>query len=192
MKKIGIGIWSVVLVCFLCLGANYISNEVWIDGYQSGDYKGSCLQILGFTEAYIAPYNEGNRQYQLENYEKAIEQYEKALTRHPSYHRECKIRINLVLAMLAGIEPEKITKENLQDTLNLLEDAKEVLYAHGCAEEEEEGHNADAQRLKDEIEQFEKKLQENVTADPDNSQEEQKEEEKEQDEEKRRRKLKNS
>lgn len=155
MKKILAGIGVIFTVVFICLLVNHISNENMIDDYNNEVYAENKLSYLGFLQPYIAPYNQGNVEYMKENYGEAIEQYKKALDENPSFERECLIRINMALAMVIPINPEEITQDNVEETIKLLEDAKEVLLEHGCAHDEDsDGHNEDAQQLKEDIDKF--------------------------------------
>lgn len=159
MKKI-LAIVGILFILFWgCLIVNYAANESMIDQYNNGKYEKNSLAVLGFTEPYISHYNQGNNYFRAGSYEKAIEEYRKALDKKPPHDRECLIRINLALAMVTPIKPDEITESNLEETLGVLEEAKDVLTLHGCANENDHnGHNEDAQRLKDEIDAFEEML----------------------------------
>ncbi|MGN0394955.1 MAG: tetratricopeptide repeat protein [Coprococcus sp.] len=161
MKKLLTGFWIILVLFLACLIINFVANELMIDRYNSGIYEKKSLAVLGFTEPYIAPYNQGNNYFKMGDYEKAVEEYKKALSKNPPHDRECMIRINLALAMVTPIKPEEITENNLEEIINILEEAKEILIAHGCANRDDHnGHNEDAQRLKDEIDEFEESLKE--------------------------------
>lgn len=144
MKKIFTTVWIVLIGCFLFL-------------------------VVDFSAC-----NKGNEYYKKGEYDAAIKAYQKALNRHPSHQMECMLRINLVLAMVTPIDPTEITDSQIADTIQLLEDAKEILYAHGCATEDGNGHNQEAQTLKEDIDRFEeelKELQENEPEDDTENQE---------------------
>lgn len=159
MKKILMAVWIVFVLFFICFSVNFAANEIMIDKYHEGIYEENNLDIMGFTQPYIEPYNKGNIYFQKGNYEKAIEEYQKALEKNPPHDRECMIRINLALAMVTPINPEEVTEDNLEETINILEEAKDVLTIHGCANENDHnGHNEEAQTLKDEIDEFEDML----------------------------------
>lgn len=160
MKKIFTSIWLLLIGCLLCLIVNFSANQAWIKEYHAGNFTENKLSFLGFFEPYISYYNKGNVYYQNGDYDAAIMAYQDALERHPSHDRECLIRINLVLAMVTPIDPDEIPDSQLADTIKLLEDAKEILYAHGCATEDGNGHNKDAQTLKEDIDRFEEELKE--------------------------------
>lgn len=158
MKRVQIIIWIFLFSCFLCLLVNYIANEMIIKKYENSEYIENKLSVLGFTEPYISHYNRGNIFYKNDNYDEAIKEYEKALQLNPPYDRECKIRINLALAMVVPIDLDKITEEDVDEVLETLEKAKNVLYEHGCAISGGSGHNEDAQTLKEEIDKLEEEL----------------------------------
>lgn len=160
MKKICATVWVLLLCCLICLLTNFFANEAFIKNYEAGTYKENKLSGLGFLEPYISYYNEGNLFYQTGNYEEAIEAYQIALSHHPSEQRECKIRINLVLSMIAPIDVSKLTDEDLDQVITTLEEAKEILCVHSCATEDGNGHNKDAQTLKEDIDRLLEELKE--------------------------------
>ena len=158
MKKLFTTIWILLIPCLLCLIVNFSTNEALIKDYNTGIYNENNLSFLGFTEPYIADYNEGNIQFKKGNYDAAIEAYQTALKQHPTHDRECMIRINLALAMVTPLNPDEITESDIEDALKVLDNAREILCADGCAAEDGNGHNQDAQTLKEEIDQFEEEL----------------------------------
>ena len=57
------------------------------------------------------------------------------------------------------IDPDGVTKENLDEVIDILEGAKDILIENDCAHrDDEDGHYEDAQTLKDEIDAFEEQL----------------------------------
>lgn len=158
MKKLFTTIWIFLIACLLCLVVNNSANEVLIKDYKKGIYTENKLSFLGFLEPYISYYNEGNIQYQKKEYDAAIKSYQNALEHHPGHDRECMIRINLALAMVTPLDPDEMTDSDIADAIKVLEEARQVLYAHGCATENGNGHNKDAQTLKEDIDRFEEEL----------------------------------
>ncbi|MDE6314478.1 MAG: tetratricopeptide repeat protein [Lachnospiraceae bacterium] len=154
MKRVEIAIWTLLLLCFLVFFVNYIANEGIIRKYEKGKYTENKLSVLGFMEPYISHYNRGNILYKMDDYEAAVEEYERALRLNPPHDRECKIRINLVLAMVASIDSDEITESNVNEVIQLLEEGEDILYEHGCARSDDNGHNEDAQKLKEDIDKF--------------------------------------
>lgn len=70
--------------------------------YAASDYSGAqgkfaANRILNPVERWIAPFNEGDARYRLEDYAEAIAAFEEALRFVPS-EWECPVRINLALA----------------------------------------------------------------------------------------------
>lgn len=160
MKKLFITLWILLITCLLCLIVNFSANETLIKDYKAGIFMENKMAFLGFLEPYISYYNEGNVYYRKKNFNAAIEAYQNALKRHPSRHRECMIRINLALAMVTPIEPAEMTDSDIADAIRILEDAKQILSVHGCAAEDGNGHNKNAQTLKEDIDRFEEELKE--------------------------------
>ncbi|HJJ14681.1 MAG TPA: tetratricopeptide repeat protein [Clostridiaceae bacterium] len=183
MKKRVIAVFIIFVVIWLKLICTYSINEIFIMQYNAKKYEENFVKKLfigNFLEPYIAHYNYGNVLYKNNNYDKAIEEYNKALKLYPKHDRECKIRINLALAMLKKIDEKDEGEDNKKTTLSILNSAKEVLFEHGCANRDDNnGHNEDAEKLKKEIEEKENELLEKQeTKQEDNKKEEKKEENK--------------
>lgn len=161
MKKKYVVIYLILFFILLKCGSSFFINEIFISKYEKGEYKESLVKTLLFiniSEPYIAHYNYGNVLYKNNDYDKAIEEYNKALKLFPTHDKECNIRINLALAMLKKIDENDTSEENINKTLQVLKEAKNVLIEKGCAGENN-GHNKTAQKLKEEIEEKEKSLQ---------------------------------
>lgn len=111
---------------------------------------------------YIFLYNKGNNLYERLDYAGAIEYYEDALAAHPPHFlstKECNVRINLALAMIYNLGPNFAEPENIENSINTLLAAKEILLEDNCASEEGSGHNETAQQLKEEIDKLLEQLQ---------------------------------
>lgn len=164
IKKIVTGLGIAGLLCLIPLSVNYICNMRFISNYDKGIYKSSEVnQVLGFTQPYVYHYNNGNVYYNEGDYQGAEEEYRTALGYKPRGERDCMTRINLALAIVKQIDPESVTAENLDETIELLDDARNILVENGCAHrDDEDGHNKDAQTLKDEIDVFEEQLKQSV------------------------------
>ena len=108
-----------------------------------------------FFQLYIYHYNKGNDYYDKGSYEKAIDEYEKALKRYVPDKKECDIRVNLALSMIAPYDLEDfsdITEEERKELIEILKAAIDVLVEDGCAHrDDEDGHDKEAQKLKDEL-----------------------------------------
>ena len=156
MKKVFWGCYIVLLVILLKLVFSFVINEVFISKYNSGNYDEGLVKklfIMNFSEQYIAYYNYGNLLYKINDYDKAILEYNKALEKNPSEDRVCAIRINLALAMVKDIDLNLTAEEQV----NLLKEAREVLYIDNCASEEDEsGKSEEAEYLEEEIKELEK------------------------------------
>ncbi len=163
LKKIVIGIFILIAIVTFKLCVTYAINESMINKYKAGDYNknnGKFLYFLNFSEKYIAFYNNGNLSFQNEDYEKAVEEYREALKLdHPKDERDCKIRINLVLAMLRTFNLEDLDEQKIKNILKILSEAKEILIEKGCANRyNRSGHSEEAEVIKKEIEDLEKML----------------------------------
>ena len=155
MKRLMAAIWT-LLVMFLAilLLADYSNNKM-VEKFNDGTYENNPMGFLGFMEPYVNIYNKGNVYYMLGQYELAQEQYELALESNPDEREDCRLRVNLALSLVAQINPNEITDENLEDVLAILDEARDVLCENGCASRDDDsGHFPDAQRLKNEIDEF--------------------------------------
>ncbi len=155
MKKVLIVCLIICSVLLLCLGLNYGANEKMIGNYNQGNYKINSLDVLGFLQPYVGPYNRGNIHYQLGDYDQAISEYQEALQKYPPHSRECKIRINLALAMVNKLDFSSITEENIEEVKDTLNQAIDVLVEKDCANRDgQSGHDAEAQQLEVELQRI--------------------------------------
>jgi len=143
MKKKTLIIYIILILIAIKLPATFLINESFISDYNKGVYNEKKIQKLFFLniiESYIPHYNYGNVLYHNNNFDKAITEYKKALKKFPPEDKECSIRINLALAMLAKID-ENDSKDNI---IKSLQEAKEELCDNTC-------ENEKTQNLKNEI-----------------------------------------
>ena len=155
MKKVLVVIWAVLVIFFICLTVNHVSNEKMINNYENQVYEENKITLFGFFEPYIKYYNQGDILYQQGQYKQAEEQFRKALDNGIKGERDCKARINIALSMIADTDMDNITEDNVDDVISILEDARNVLTEKGCAHESDNaGHNSDAQQLKNDIDKF--------------------------------------
>lgn len=108
---------------------------------------------------YIHLYNAGNSFYNKGNYDSAISCYEKALYANPPKDKECSIRINLALSMVYSLGEDFAAPENVDNSLQTLKAARDVLLENDCATEEGNGHSETAEKLKEEIEKLIEQLE---------------------------------
>ena len=161
MKKFLISAGILFSILWVCLFMNHITNEKLISNYENGIYEKNNFTFFGFFEPYIAHYNQGNIEYKNKNYEKAIEEYQKAIKCHMPKEKECLARINIALAMVIPIDEDEVNSQNIDDTIKKLEEARDILTEKGCANENDSnGHNQDAQQLKEDIDDFIERLKE--------------------------------
>ncbi len=120
----------------------------------------NLLLKLNFPAGYVPYYDLGNQAYRRGDYKEAVNDYYNALNHTMPEQKECKVRINLALSMLAQIDYTRLgSPETLQSTIDTLLTARQILIQDGCAHENDEnGHNPEAQRLKDEIDELLKQL----------------------------------
>lgn len=151
----------VLLVVFaLVLLSRLIINKAFLHDYGNRSYREmpeASLQYMPLGENYIDPYNLGNVKYKKADYDSAIRYYNKALKLNPTEEDECKIRINLALAMCHKIKFNEIDKKDansVQIAIDQLKKARNVLTEKGCASEgvmTDDGHSKDAEKLKHDI-----------------------------------------
>ena len=106
------------------------------------------------------------RFYSLGDYDRAIAEYELALSHNPSEPADCMIRVNYALSLLAPIDADNVTEDNIDEVLEILDEAREILLENGCATNDGDGHDDEAQKLKDEIDEFEQELLNQVEPTP--------------------------
>ncbi len=109
-------------------------------------------------------YNSGNNYYERMDYTTAIEKYEKALDANLLHRNECSIRINQALAMIYHMGDDFDAPENIENSIQTLLAAKDVLLAEDCATLEGDGHSATAEQLKEEIDKLIEMLLEEQTS----------------------------
>lgn len=126
------------------------------------------LQIIQIP--YIVKYNNGNNAYKRKNYEKAIDEYESALNLFPLKYEECKIRVNLSLAMIKTINEG----DSRRIALKTLKEARNVLIEDGCAHDKDDnGHFSEAEKLKKDIDKLIEDMQTQISeADTQNEEDE--------------------
>lgn len=154
MKRKTLIFYIILILITIKLPATFLMNEKFISNYNNGIYRESEIKkffYFNFIESYIAFYNYGNILYKNNNFDKAITEYKKALKRFPPKEKECSIRINLALAMLAKID-ENDSKDN---KIKSLQDTRKELCDDTC-------ENEKVQQLKLEIDEMIKKLNENT------------------------------
>lgn len=154
IKIILIVIWVILFLFFGLLTFNYFYNEFTISKYDEHDYSydDDLLVHTSIFQSYIAHYNNGNIHYQAGEYEEAIEDYKQALEANPPHEsEECDIRVNLALAIIGTLPEEYSSPENIEQSIATLQEAREYLLQEECALDEGEGHDKDAQKLKNEI-----------------------------------------
>ena len=161
---VGIGVLLVIFLGVLLLA--YFSNRNMIKNFKKEKYEFNQFGFLGFTEPYVNPYNRGNIFYSLGDYDRAIAEYELALSHNPSEPADCMIRVNYALSLLAPIDADNVTEDNIDEVLEILDEAREILLENGCATNDGDGHDDEAQKLKDEIDEFEQELLNQVEPTP--------------------------
>ena len=170
MKKIPLRVVFAVVMGLALLAVTVIMarrliiNHSFVSAYESGDYhieQEKSLLTMNFPESYVPYYNLGNAAYKLGDYNSAISYYTKALEMYPSEGKECDIRVNLALALCDTIDFYNLDSQDKIDTaLFMLYKARDVLTEKGCASdvEGEQGHDPEAQQLKEDIDKMIEKL----------------------------------
>lgn len=151
-KKIIACIYIIMMLVASKLAFNYIYNEYMISQYDKGNYDVSVQPIFScnWVQPYVAHYNAGNMYYEKGEYKLAIKEYKQALKRESKNHL-CDIRVNIALSMIGTLPEEYGSEENIESTVKLLTEAREILIQDGCASEKGDGHDEDATKLKKEI-----------------------------------------
>lgn len=177
IKIVAIVLGVLLLLFFGLLAFNYFYNEITISKYEEHDYSQNddLITHTSVFQAYMAHYNNGNIHYQKGEYQEAIEDYKLALEANPPHeNEECDIRVNLALAIIGTLPEDYDAPQNIDQSIATLEEARDYLLEEECAKNEEDGHDKDAQKLKEEIDQLIEKLkqQKQSQSQPDNNQDE--------------------
>lgn len=155
-KKVVITLYIIAIIIMLKLIYNITINNILINKYNNGIYsegEAKALKILNFQQKYIAYYNHGNILYQCAQYEDAIKQYKKALEGNIPKYKQCDIRINYALAICKTVKIDQNDKKSIKNAIKTYESAIEILTKKGCANKKDSnGHNKNAQKLKQDIE----------------------------------------
>ena len=144
--------------------ARSVINTAVLMSYQRGHFSEipeNLLVYLRFGDNYVAPYNMGNIEYQLGNYDKAVFYYQQALvSKPPERDEECMIRVNLAYSMCHTIDWDNLDREDkeaVQKAMETLATARAFLTEHECASEpvgSDDGHYRDADLLKHDIDRM--------------------------------------
>ena len=185
---------GVVFAAGLFISMRFAVNEFYNLAYERGYYpdrSATTKMKPHIMEGYVPFYNTGNTDFKNGRFDTAAGNYMQALEEHPPHddeaihehtENECRIRINLSLALLNQIDFEHLhmnDREAVDSAIEQLLVAREVLTADECAHfDDPGGHNADAEQLKKEIDEVLKRLnyeppQENGGGGNDNQQQQQ-------------------
>ncbi len=164
MRKIPLRLWflgimTLLLLIFgVLLAGRVFINHSFVSAYDNEEYRSQEEEKLlkfNFPESYVPYYNLGNAAYKNGDYNSAISYFTEALKHYPSEKKDCLIRINLALSMLGTIDFYNLdSQEKIDTALFVLYKARDVLLENGCATDEGDGHNADAQQLKEDIDKM--------------------------------------
>lgn len=158
----------ILIVIMIKLLFNTIINSNVISRYENNEYLEEDAKKLLFANVFdkhIAHYNLGNIYYQKGDFSKAIEEYDVALKHVKSEEDDCKIRINKCLAMLelidfSVLDNEYVEKSDIDNLIAELKRARKIITENGCANEnDDKGHNKDAEKLKKDIDKKIKELE---------------------------------
>ncbi len=166
-----------VLIVALMLISRIFTNHQFIKNYNEGTYemeKEEKLLEFNFPESYIPHYNLGNASYKKGDYEAAIGYYKDALANYPTDAAEADIRVNLALSMCNTIDFNHLdSQEKIDTALFILYQARDVLLEKDYATDNNDGRDADAQQLKNDIDKLIEQLKNPESEPPQQPQQEQ-------------------
>ncbi|MBQ6270270.1 MAG: tetratricopeptide repeat protein [Clostridiales bacterium] len=174
-KTIIITVYVILGLLLFKFAFTYGYNEWVISKYEEEDYSENfaLLEVMNVNEPYIVYYNNGNVMYQRMDYEAAVDYYVQALEHNPPEGKECAIRINLALTKLEFLGDDFMMPQNIDKSIELLEECLDILSEDDCANDEGTGHNNRAQRLyneiKDLLEELKKEKEQQETEPSDSS-----------------------
>ncbi|MDC7294746.1 tetratricopeptide repeat protein [Butyrivibrio sp. DSM 10294] len=159
---------AVVGTILLVLGLSMIIrvgiNHSFISDYNNNVYasdKEEGLLVMNVPESYLPYYNLGNVSFKNGDYNGAIAYYNQALALNPPGKRECKVRINLALAMVYSIDLNHLdSQEKIDTALIILYKARDTLTTNGwAADNPADARDATAQQLKEDIDKLIEQLE---------------------------------
>ena len=155
MKRLMIGIWTVLLILFGMVIVSELTNNKLIENFKQGIYEHNAFGFLGFFEPYVNHYNRGCIYYAIGDYPDAQKEFERAMESDIADPDECRLRVNLALSLVKQLDLSDVNEDNLQDILDVLDQARDILCEDGCANRDDNnGHWPDAQTLKNEIDEL--------------------------------------
>ena len=156
-------VWCLAFIVFIALFYNFMRTARAKSRFNNDSLRVSDLSELGFINPYKEHHNKGTAYYTEGDMEKAEEEFRKALaSRHDEESDDdCAMRIDLALSMVKPLTPESITADNVDLAIEILKEARGILCENGWADMENMNYKSDdAQTLKEEIDEYIKKLEE--------------------------------
>lgn len=182
------------LLCALFFVIGWTANAYYVSEAKKGIYHPEMEEFFTrfpFPDEWVIWYNLGNCYYDAGDYEEAESAYLRSIDCGIPYEKECPVKVNLALSMMAQISEDDWDafydctgtddlSAGARTVEKVLKDAREVLIADGCAHENDsDGHDKEAQTLKEEIDE----LLERSNLDDEDEEEEEDEEQEEGDDE---------
>lgn len=156
------------LIVAAVVGGKFLGNSLFMAAYSRGKMLPAlekAVSFPGYPENYVPYYNLGNVEYRKGNYEAAQADYAKALGYEIESGRECPVRINYALSVLAQVSEEDYQAalggdaQKKAAVVGKLRTARGILTEKGCAgAADDNGHSPEAEQLKKEIDEYLKKL----------------------------------
>lgn len=174
--RIHIVTWMAILaaglltfLCALFFIGRWGLNAYYVSEAKKGRYHSemeSLLTLFNYPDGYVIWYNLGNEYYENGDYEEAEAAYLKAIECGIPFEKECPVKVNLALSMLAQLDEDEwdefyycLGPDDLNSVSRKVEktllNARDILTEDECAHEDDEnGHDEQAQLLKDEIDEL--------------------------------------
>ena len=178
-----LAIISFIIAQFLigrwCLNTLYVVEALKGNYHPVIEY---VLKIINFPDGYVTWYNLGNYNFANGRYKQAEYDYYRAIMCDIPYGKECPVKVNLALSTINQISKEEWDaflndegSEEMDVRAKIVEDklitARSILIEDGCAHEnDEDGHDKNAQILKDEIDELLKRGGQDENSDGDGGQ----------------------
>ena len=155
---------ALLLVMAITLFSKMYINHRFVKAYDLEEYlteNEEKLLFINTPESYLPYYNMGSVAFENRDYNSAVGYFTKALSLFPLGQKECDVRINLALSICYSIDFQHLESQERVDTaLLLLYKARDILLENGWANEDPElARDADAQKLKEDIDEMIKKLE---------------------------------
>lgn len=167
-----VGIAAAVAAIGLFLAARWALGEVYVADWESdpGSQQPVMLEAVNFPVPEVVSYNSGVYEFEHGDYKAASNDFKnayRAMGGHDGSGRECDARVNYALSLVTPVNVDAIAadpdlqsrEQRTNDAIVVLTQARNALTEEGCASDDGDPHDADAEQLKEDIDRALDKLE---------------------------------